>query len=123
MLILIVEDDPVASTVAAHELERLGHRVAHATDGEAGWAQFEASRPDLVVPDLQMPGLSGAELVERMLTQSPHTPIVLISALLDHAERVIAAHRSAALRFVRKPARLRDLATAIADVSAHTLRG
>jgi FixJ family two-component response regulator len=72
--------------------------------------------------DLQMPGMSGGELIDRVLQHSPHTPIVVISRSQEDAEAVIAAHGSAALRFVGKPAHQRDLATAIADVSSHTLR-
>ena len=69
MHILIADDDPVSRLVVRAALERLGHRCAVADDGAAAWRLFAEERPDVLITDLQMPGLNGTELVRRAREQ------------------------------------------------------
>ena len=57
--------------------------MREAADGEAGIASFEKKPPDLVVLDFVMPGLSGAEVANRMLAMRPGQPILFVSGFSE----------------------------------------
>ncbi len=59
--------------------QSLGYRILTARSGEEGLRVFESYRPDIVVSDLAMPGLSGWELSARIKSVSPDTPVILIT--------------------------------------------
>ncbi|GAB4210360.1 MAG: ATP-binding protein [Roseiflexaceae bacterium] len=88
-LVLVVEDHTEMRAFLRAELARC-YRVAEATDGKAGLERAAELRPDLVVSDLMMPGMSGDQLVEA-LQSTPElrdTPVVLLTARADPALRV-----------------------------------
>ena len=61
--------------------------AAEAADGETGIARWREHRPEIVVLDQRMPGLTGLEVAERILAEDPEQSIVLFSAHLDAATR------------------------------------
>ena len=88
-LVIVVEDNPDMNRFVCEALAG-SYRVEAALDGRDGLAKIEAMRPDLVVCDVMMPGLSGAELV-RAVRQDPQldaTPILVVSARNDDVSRV-----------------------------------
>ena len=64
--ILVVDDDPVMRLLVGKALERAGYRVSVVDNGYAALNAIDDAIPDLVVSDVQMPGLSGFELVVRL---------------------------------------------------------
>ena len=64
--ILIVEDDPDAAALMAALLRKRGHEVVCAGDAEKGAALAPALQPDLIISDIQLPGIDGYELVRRL---------------------------------------------------------
>lgn len=60
-------------------LTEQGYRVREAADGEAGLEMIAAERPDLVVADFIMPGMSGAEIARRILDRDGGQPILFVS--------------------------------------------
>jgi two-component system cell cycle response regulator len=93
--ILVVEDNPVNLELMSHMLSAWGHEVLTAGDGEAGLAAARAQSPDLVVCDIQMPGLDGYA-VARALKADPATarlPLVAVTAyaMVGDQERAIQA--------------------------------
>lgn len=60
--------------------------VAEAADGEAGFAAWERTRPDVLVLDMRMPGTSGLDVARRILALEPDQPIVICSAYFDAAD-------------------------------------
>jgi DNA-binding NarL/FixJ family response regulator len=61
--------------------------AAEAADGESGLERWREHRPEIVVLDQRMPGLTGLEVAERILAEDPEQSIVLFSAHLDDATR------------------------------------
>jgi PAS domain S-box-containing protein len=98
-LVLVCDDDGMMLAVAAGALQRRGFRVACATSGEAALQEVARERPDAVLLDIVMPGLSGWQVLER-LRADPGTrkvPVVVFSA----SDR--AAAGSAAAEWLPKP--------------------
>ncbi|MCP5365881.1 MAG: response regulator [Hyphomicrobiales bacterium] len=87
--ILVVEDDERVREIAVTFLEDVGYEVIQASDAAAGLAAFQ-SHPeiDAVFSDIIMPGgMTGPEMVERMLMQRPGTPVLFASGYAEHALR------------------------------------
>jgi CheY-like chemotaxis protein len=77
--VLVIDDDPDVRSFIVATLEEQGYRVRDASDGEAGLAAAADERPDLVILDFIMPGLSGAEVASRLLAERPDQPILFVS--------------------------------------------
>ena len=78
--ILVVEDDSNQCILYEEALQGEGYDVITARDGREALAMVEASRPDLVVMDISMPGMDGIEAMSRMLAKDHKLPIILNTA-------------------------------------------
>jgi CheY-like chemotaxis protein len=77
--ILVVDDEPIVRSLVRKTLERVGHEVAEAEDGEVA-LKVNRERPfDLVVADLFMPVMDGLQLIVQLREESPDTTVVAIS--------------------------------------------
>jgi two-component system cell cycle response regulator DivK len=93
--VLVVEDHPLNRELAEAILERAGYDVLGAEDGESALASVAARRPDVILLDVELPGISGLE-VARRLKEDPATRTIPLVALTAYAmvgdeERVRAA--------------------------------
>jgi CheY-like chemotaxis protein len=117
--ILIVDDEPAVQATIRLLLERVGHSVAGARDGDKGLALFEAKDFDLVLLDIFMPGMDGLEMMRRVHQQQPRTPIIVISGNPTGSEAGTdfpnMATRLGAVRSLQKPFRPAALLAAVAD--------
>jgi PAS domain S-box-containing protein len=77
--VLVIDDDPDVRGFVAATLEEQGYKVRQASDGRHGLAEIARETPDLVVLDFIMPGLSGAEVANRILERQPDLPILFVS--------------------------------------------
>jgi len=79
--ILIIDDEVDVRELLALLLERDGYRVARAEDGTEGLAMVQSLRPDLVITDHLMPGLSGAEIVRTMRAEPAlaSIPVIMVT--------------------------------------------
>jgi DNA-binding response OmpR family regulator len=87
--VLVVEDDTTVSEVISAYLERDSYDCRVVEDGttaEQVWAQW---RPDLVVLDVMLPGLSGLEVLRRRRLDGDETPVVMLSARGEEEDRVV----------------------------------
>ncbi|MGH9064134.1 MAG: ANTAR domain-containing response regulator [Acidimicrobiales bacterium] len=85
MRVLIAEDDPVIALGLETTVAGLGHEVvSRVDDGERAVAEAAATRPDVMVLDLMMPGLSGLEVARRVCADR-RIPIVAVTAYDDPA--------------------------------------
>jgi CheY-like chemotaxis protein len=75
--ILIIEDDPVATKVYGHHLKKAGYQVLTATDGPAGVQKTFQLRPDGVLLDVMLPGMSGTEVLKEIRIRKPNLPVVV----------------------------------------------
>ena len=93
--ILIVEDNPANLKLARFMLESAGHEVIAATDAAQGLAHAEKCRPDLVLMDIQLPGMDGLEATRVLKSREPtrNVPVIALTALAmkGDRERMLAA--------------------------------
>jgi len=108
--ILIVEDNPANMTLASFLVRSAGHTVISATDAEAGLTLARTEQPDLILMDIQLPGMDGLEATAE-LKRSDATraiPVVALTALAmkGDEERIRAAGCDG---YIAKPLAYRDL--------------
>jgi len=84
--VLVIDDDQDVRHFIAASLEEYGHEVVEAGDGVEGIERFGASRPDLVIIDYIMPGLSGAEVAAHIIATKPDQPILFVSGYSETDE-------------------------------------
>ncbi len=82
--LLIVEDNQDNRDALSRRLERRGFKVLIATDGQAGAEMARAERPDLILMDMNMPGIDGWEAT-RLVKADPTTAGIPVIALTAHA--------------------------------------
>ncbi|MEN3972785.1 PAS domain-containing protein [Sphingomicrobium sp. XHP0235] len=83
--ILVIDDDEDVRGFVEQTLEDMGAYVRGAADGTAGLAAYAEKRPDVIVLDYAMPGLSGAEVASAILAERPGQPILFISGYSETA--------------------------------------
>ena len=116
--ILVVDDERKIVQLVRDYLESAGFRVVTANDGKMAMAQFRHERPDLVVLDLNMPGMDGLD-VARTIRQERNTPIIMLTARVEEMDRILGLELGAD-DCVTKPFSPREL---VARVRAVLRRG
>ncbi len=109
---LIVDDEPIARKVLREELELIPavEVIGEASDGAIALEKIAAEQPDVVLLDLQMPAMSGMEVVRR-LKQSSHVPVIVIVTAYD--QHALEAFDAGAVDYLLKPVRQERLAEAM----------
>jgi len=116
--ILVVDDDDDIRALVGELLERAGHVVIKAPDGESALKLFYSRQPDLVVLDVSMPGLDGWEVLKRIRELSD-VPVLMLTARAEELEKVRGL-RAGADDYVTKPFGRQEL---LARVDATLRRG
>ncbi len=112
--ILIIDDESSIRESLASFLTDEGYRVLKAGDGKTGLYFFFSNRVDVVITDLKMPEKTGIQVMEEISTQSPETPMIVISGYGEKKD-IIAALRMGAKDYITKP--IEDL-----DMIHHVIR-
>jgi two-component system cell cycle response regulator DivK len=118
--VLVVEDNPANMTLATFLLQSAGHTVLSARDAETGLALARVEQPDLVLMDIQLPGMDGLEATA-LLKSDPSTraiPVVALTALamLGDEQRILAAGCDG---YIAKPLAYKEF---LATISAQLMR-
>lgn len=116
--ILVVEDSPSELELISHFLNESGYKVIKATGGTEALKKLELEKPDAIITDVVMPGMSGFELC-RSLKKNPETqkvPIVICSSKNQEIDRLWAM-RQGADAYVTKPYTREELLRAIKSVA------
>ncbi|MEY2409940.1 MAG: two-component system, chemotaxis family, chemotaxis protein CheY [Verrucomicrobiota bacterium] len=101
--IIVIDDDPEMRSLLEQVLWTAGHDVVTAEEGRIGLAYSRASRVDLLITDLVMPGMEGMETIRRFRKEFEGVPIVAISGNPDLGNILDTAHRLGAVRTLAKP--------------------
>lgn len=84
--ILLVDDEESIQFLYREEFSDLGYEVLSALNGDDALKLFSEHNPDLVILDIQMPGINGIEVLRQMKMQSPDVPVILCSAYHDYKQ-------------------------------------
>ncbi len=106
--VLVIDDDEGLRDTIGLMLETEGFRPALADNGKTGLQQALSSRPDLVLVDLRMPGLSGIEVCKQIRAAGMKTPLIVLSAVGDEMDKVLLLEMGAD-DYVVKPFGTREL--------------
>jgi DNA-binding response OmpR family regulator len=115
--VLVVDDDETIRAIVRRLVEIAGGSVAEAETGEEGLRALYAERPDIVVLDIDMPGLDGWQVLERV-RQLTDVPVLMLSGHDDQLEKVRAL-QAGADDYVTKPFGPQEL---LARLQAHIRR-
>lgn len=100
--ILVVDDDPAVVQLAGPWLEGAGMAVHAVASGEAALAALEGFVPSLILLDLQLPGMTGLELLRTVVARTRHVPVVVLTSHRD-AEVAVECMKAGAYDYLVKP--------------------
>lgn len=118
--VLVIDDDESLRRVIEYTLHEAGYRVLTAVEGEAGLRAFTREEPAVVVTDIQMPGLSGYEVLKRIKAERPETLVIVITAY-GTVEKAVEAMKLGAYDYLTKPFSRDELRMVVAK--AFSFRG
>ncbi len=84
--ILVVDDEESIHLLYKEELEEEGYEVLSALNGEDALKLFDEANPDLVILDINMPGMDGIEVLRQMKQKRPSVPVILSSAYPEYKQ-------------------------------------
>ena len=115
--VLLVDDDPVYSEYLRRVLSSGGFAVVSESDAAAALARVRAEPWDLLITDIELPGMNGIELLKRVRELVPDLPVAVLTghASVDYA---VSALRGAAAEFLRKPIGRANLVAKAAELIA-----
>ena len=114
--VLIVDDHPVWRDGVRSDLEAAGHAVVgEASDGREAIETARDCMPEVVLMDLQMPHVSGVEATRRIVEESPHVKVLVLSASAEEKD-VLEAVKAGAAGYLLKSSTSEDLVSAVRRV-------
>jgi DNA-binding NtrC family response regulator len=117
--VLVVDDRELMRDGVAETLQRAGLTVVTATDGNAALEQIARRRPDAVVSDLKMPGMTGIELLEQVRRIDEELPVILMTAF-GAVDSAVKAMKVGAFDYLTKPFEGDELVIAVKRALEHT---
>jgi DNA-binding response OmpR family regulator len=121
--VLIIDDDGSVRESIGKVLQEAGYEVTTADDGEEAVARFVPEQIDLVLLDLNLPFRSGWDVFERLTTQHPSLPVIIITGMPDQYRTALAAGVGALMeKPIDAPALLRTMDELLAEPAEARLR-
>ncbi len=120
---LVVEDNDDIARLVQLMLRRMDIENAHAASGFAALALLEERLPDLLLLDINMPGMTGWQVLEAVKDRHPEAnfPVIVLTALNDPTNRLIGKLQAQVFCYVTKPFELDALALAVREALGLTL--
>ena len=112
--VMVVEDEPALIDALEYGLAAEGFDVVATSDGEESLRLFDRERPDLILLDLMLPGMSGTEICKRIRASSA-VPIIMLTARDSEIDKVVGLEVGAD-DYVTKPFSMRELAARVRAV-------
>jgi DNA-binding response OmpR family regulator len=106
--ILVIEDDPRIQRALQRQFTSEGFHVFIAASGTEGLAAAETIKPDAVILDLMLPGISGRDVCKGIKASLPDTPVLILSAVSEVADKVLLLELGAD-DYITKPFSPREL--------------
>ena len=110
--ILIIEDEPKIVAILSKGLKKAGHQTQAVLDGKQALPLALSGNFDLILLDLGLPGLSGMSVLREVRGQALPTPVIVVTALDNDAERRQALSLGAN-GFIAKPFRFKSILDAV----------
>lgn len=113
--VLVIDDDEEHRTLLRAMLEGGRHEVVDASDGKDGLAKFGRTKPDVVMTDINMPGLDGHDVISALKVQHPDVPIIAVSGggAVEKDELLLRAAELGAAEVVMKPFEFQQILGAV----------
>jgi two-component system response regulator HydG len=116
--VLVVDDEKAMADAMAEDLRGRHFDVALPPDADAAFSMVTAEDVDVVVTDLNMRGMSGIELCDRIVANRPDVPVIVVTAF-GSMETAVATLRAGAFDFLTKPFEMEELAIAVERAAQH----
>ena len=118
--VLVVEDDDTLARGLVAALEHERFTAIHAATGEAALAAVDQDPPDLVLCDINLPGIDGLAVMRRIKQDNPGLPVIMLTARVDEIDRVMGLEMGAD-DYVTKPFSVREVIARVkARLREHT---
>src|SRR6202023_4366207 len=117
--ILVIDDDESLRDTIGLMLEQEGYRPLLAADGKTGYDWAISAKPDLILVDLRLPGMSGIEISKQLRAAKVNTPIIVLSAVGQEVDKVLLLEIGAD-DYVVKPFGARELVARVRAVLRRT---
>ena len=119
---MVVDDDEAASGVLHDYVVELGHEPLVVRSAEAALARLMSDRPDVIILDIHLPGMTGLEFLELRPVRDSHVPIIAVSGIATESQ-ARECLRLGALDFVGKPVSLDRLGAVLDFLEPQALDG
>jgi len=94
--ILVVDDDPIERRLLQTLLGKVGgYHVAVAEDGASAFKQAERFQPQAVILDMNLPDMSGMDILQKLKTSDPQLPVIMVTGVTDLSTAVKAIQQGA----------------------------
>jgi adenylate cyclase len=116
--ILVIEDDEYSRDALAHLLVSEGYEAQSASDGESGLEKAHEIHPDVIVLDLNLPGIDGKQVIEMIRSDGPLKSVPILVVTGDEAKDAQAAVDLGADGYLTKPVEFDELINAISGLKS-----
>lgn len=121
-LVYVADDEPELVSLLAETLTDAGHEVVTSHDGASLLAKVADRAPDLILLDINMPGLSGWDVRKALLERHIEAPVIAVTAQGGQSTEVSALSTLQFAGFVRKPFKLVEVLDAVDGALKHPFR-
>ena len=117
--VLVIEDEPILAKNICAYLVRYSYAVRIAHSAEAGIAELQAFKPDIILLDFNLPGMNGLQALTRIRAVAPEIKVIMMTAF-GSIDLAVQAMRAGACHFVTKPISVSKLKQMLDDETVDT---